>query len=53
MHVTPMERRYSFKRQNSASDEIRESVIPTKRQDFDKPCSRPTISAHELWKQFK
>ncbi|AQZ09770.1 PPS1 (YBR276C) [Zygosaccharomyces parabailii] len=53
MHVTPMERRYSFKRQNSASDEIRESVIPTKRQDFDKPCSRPTISPHELWKQLQ
>lgn len=50
MHLTPMERRCSFKRQNSATDEVRENIMPTKRQDFNKTCYRPTVLPPELWK---
>lgn len=49
MQVTPMERRCSFKRQNSAIDDMREEVKPIKRQDSNNSFRRPTVTADELW----
>ncbi|CAR29952.1 ZYRO0G20856p [Zygosaccharomyces rouxii] len=49
MQVTPMERRCSFKRQNSAIDDMKGDVKPIKRQDSDNSFGRPTVTADELW----